>query len=284
MGAIELLTDRAQLTLLKLADGEAAPAIGRPDDRRVHELQYGALAEGVRDDLGAPALLEKEPLEQVRCADDAPMAEREAEVSDAGLKVVAEALHHRRELALVGGPEVARENRSQRRRRRLVAAAGPQRDLWPLALGSFALEIAHPMDQASLPQRARETGLDGANQARRPVGHREQRVGQAPTLEVLEERRTARRVLLRARRQVQQDLAAVLGDPPGAEHRLARQPGVQALRDAIDEEVGDREFTEIPPREGLVFLPEPLGHLADGGPTQQAGAARVRKGPLAAPG
>jgi hypothetical protein len=81
MGAIELLADRAQLTLLELADGEAAPAVGGPDDRGVHELQHGALTEGMRDDLGSPALLEKEPLEQVGRADDAPMAEREAEVS-----------------------------------------------------------------------------------------------------------------------------------------------------------------------------------------------------------
>ena len=62
MGAIELLADRAQLTLLELPDGEAAPAVGRPDDGRVHELQHGALPEGVRDDLRATALLEKKPV------------------------------------------------------------------------------------------------------------------------------------------------------------------------------------------------------------------------------
>jgi hypothetical protein len=50
---------------------------------------------------------------------------------------------------------------------------------------------------------------------------------------------------------VQQDLLAVLGDPPGAQHRLARQAGVQ-----------------------------PLGHLAHGGAAQQAGAAGVPKGGL----
>ena len=134
------------------------------------------------------------------------------------------------------------------------------------------------MDEAPLAERARETGLDGANQARRPVGHGEQRVGQAAAFEILEERRAARRVLLRARRQVQQDLAAVLGDPPGAEHRLARHPRVQAFGHAVDEEVGDRELAEVPPGEGLVFLPQPLGHLADGGPTQHARAPRVTKG------
>src|SRR4030095_11553508 len=102
MSAIELLTNRAQLTLLELTDSQPAPPIGGPDDGRVHELQHGALAEGVRDDLRAPALLEKEPLEEVRRADDAPMAEREAEVGDAGVEIVTEALHDRRQLTLVG--------------------------------------------------------------------------------------------------------------------------------------------------------------------------------------
>ena len=59
VSAIELLADRPQLTLLKLADAEAAPAVGRADDGRIHQLQDGALTEGVRDDLGAPALLEE---------------------------------------------------------------------------------------------------------------------------------------------------------------------------------------------------------------------------------
>src|SRR2546426_2876612 len=278
MDAIELLADRAQLTLLELTDGEAAPPVSRPDDGRVHELQHGALSEGVRDDLRAPALLKKEPLEQVRRPNDAPMAEREAEVGDAGVEVVAEALHYRRQLALVGGHEIVAEHRGECWRRRLIATACPQRDLWPLALRGFAAEIAHPMDEAPLAERARKARLDGANQARRPVGHGEQRVGQAPTFEILEERRATRRVLLRARRQVQQDLAAVLGDSPRAEYRLARQPGVQAFGDAVDEEVGDGEFTEVAAGECFVLLPQPLGHLADGGATQHARAAGIAEG------
>ena len=82
------------------------------------------------------------------------------------------------------------------------------------------------MDQAALTHRPREARLDGPDQARGPIGDGEQWIGQAPALEVLEERRAARRVLFRARRQVQQHLPAVLGDPPGAQHGLARQPGV----------------------------------------------------------
>src|SRR5881397_1853873 len=168
MGAIELSADRSQLTLLEFADGEPAPPVSGPDDGRVHELQDGALPEGVRDDLRATSLLEEEPLEQVRRADHLPVAEREAEMGDAGVEVVAEALHHRRHLALVGGHEVVAEHGGERRRRRLVAAAGAQRDLRPLALRRFAAEIAHSMYEAPLAERAREAGLDGAYQARRP--------------------------------------------------------------------------------------------------------------------
>ena len=65
MGLIELLADRAQLTLLELADDEAAPSVGGTDDRGVHQLQHGALPERMRDDLRAPSLFEEEPLEHV---------------------------------------------------------------------------------------------------------------------------------------------------------------------------------------------------------------------------
>src|SRR5437899_3992148 len=175
MDAIEFLADRAQLTLLELAHREAAPAVGRADDGRIHELQHGALPESVRDDLRAPALLEKEPLEQICGANHPAMAEWEAEMSDAGVEVIAEALHHCGQLPLVGGHEVVAQYGRESGRRCLVAPARPQGDLGPLALRGFAAEIAHPMDEAPLAERAREAGLNGANQARRPIGHGEQR-------------------------------------------------------------------------------------------------------------
>src|SRR5881296_2384355 len=58
--------------------------------------------------------------------------------------------------------------------------------------------------------------------------------------------------------QAEQHLAPVLGDPPDAEHGLARQAGVQALGDPIDEQIGDQELAEVPAGEGLVLLPEVL--------------------------
>src|SRR5881296_3903696 len=134
MDAIEFIADRAQLTLLELAHREAAPAVGRADDGRIHELQHGALPESVRDDLRAPALLEKEPLEQICGANHPAMAEWEAEMSDAGVEVIAEALHHCGQLPLVGGHEVVAQYGRESGRRCLVAPARPQCDLGPLAL------------------------------------------------------------------------------------------------------------------------------------------------------
>src|SRR5207249_3725844 len=79
----------------------------------------------------------------------------------------------------------------ERGRGRLIAAARPQRDLRPLTLRRFAAEVAHPMDKAPLAQGPRETCLDGADEARCPVGHGEQRVAQAATFQILEERGAA---------------------------------------------------------------------------------------------
>jgi hypothetical protein len=127
------------------------------------------------------------------------------------------------------------------------------------------------VDQAALAQRPWEARLHGPDQSRRPVGDDAQGVGQPAALEILEEGRAARRVLLRVRRQVQQDLLAVVGDTPGTEHCFARQAGVQPLGHPVDEQIGNREFAEVPAGEGFVFLPQPLGHLADRRAAQHVG-------------
>src|SRR5437867_8044149 len=203
------------------------------------------------------------------------MPEREAEVRDTRVEVVTETLHHRWQLPLVRLHEVVAQHRGQRRGGRLVTAARPQRDLGPPALRGFAPKIPQPMREAALAQRPREARLDRADQPRRPVGDDEQRVGQPAAFEILEEGRATRRVLLSARRQVQQDLLTVVGDPPGTEHCFPRQASVQPLGHPVDEQIGDREFAEVPSGEGFVLLPEPLGHLADRRATQHAGAARI---------
>ena len=69
--------------LLELGNGDTAPALGGANERGIH--QDGALAESVRDDLGAPPFLAEQPLEQIGGADRPAMAEREAQMRDAGL-------------------------------------------------------------------------------------------------------------------------------------------------------------------------------------------------------
>jgi hypothetical protein len=146
MSAVKFRADRLQLATLEFADGKAAPALGRANHRRVHQFEDWALAEGVRDDLGAAPLLEEEPLEQIRRADAFPVSEREAEMSDAGFEVLEEAVHQGRPLALVGLDEVVAQGPGQRGRGRFVAGAGADRDLEPLPLGRFATQVAQPMD------------------------------------------------------------------------------------------------------------------------------------------
>jgi hypothetical protein len=51
---------------LELAEGDPTPAIGAADHSCVHQFEHRALAEGVRDDLGAPAGFDEEALEEIR--------------------------------------------------------------------------------------------------------------------------------------------------------------------------------------------------------------------------
>src|SRR5881227_2301978 len=85
---VDVLADRPELTVLELADAEAAPAFGGADQRRIHQLQDGAFAEGMGDDFGAPPLLAKQALQQIGGADRSAMAKRKAQMRDAGLEIV----------------------------------------------------------------------------------------------------------------------------------------------------------------------------------------------------
>ena len=83
---VDFLLDCPELTLLELGDAQAAPAFGGTDQRRINQLQDGALAESMGDHFGAPPLLAKQPLQQIGGTDRPAMAEREAQVRDAGLR------------------------------------------------------------------------------------------------------------------------------------------------------------------------------------------------------
>ena len=150
------------------------------------------------------------------------MSEREAQMVNAGVEVVGEALDDRRQLAAVRLHEPVAEPRGQRRRGGLIAGTGPDRDLGPLGVRRLAVEIAQPADQAALAQGPRKAGLNGSDAPRRPVGDGQQGIGQAAPFQIFEERRAAGGVLLRPRRQVEQDLDRQDGGRPYVSHDSGR--------------------------------------------------------------
>ena len=94
-----------------------------------HELEDGLFAEGFGDNLQAPAFLDEEALQQVRCAGRPAVRNWQPQVGDAGLEVVLEAGGRAREIGLVIGHHAARQ----------VAGDGPG---WSLIGGSDAgLEV-----------------------------------------------------------------------------------------------------------------------------------------------
>jgi hypothetical protein len=79
---------------------------------------------------------------------------------------------------------------------------------------------------------------------------------------------------------VEEHLAAVDGEAPGGQHRLAPLPGPDPLGDAVDEQVGDVILGEIAALEGLIVLPELLADLGDRGLRQQQPPGLVLEGVL----
>jgi len=113
---VDLLSDRLELPLFELGEADATPAFGGTDQRRVHRLQEGALAEGMGDHLGAPPLLAKQPLQEIGGADRPAVAEREAQMRDAGLEIILEAGHRTRQITIIGRPEIVAKQPRQGRR------------------------------------------------------------------------------------------------------------------------------------------------------------------------
>jgi hypothetical protein len=80
--------------------------------------------------------------------------------------------------------------------------------------------------------------------------------------------------------QVEEDLAAVEGEAPGGQHRLAPLARPDPLGDPIDEQVRDLVLGEIAALEGLIILPELLADLGDRGLREQQPAGLVFEGVL----
>jgi hypothetical protein len=98
VSAIELIANSGQLSAFEFGHTQTAPAFGCSDQSGIHQLEHGALAESVRDDLGASPLLAEQPLEQVGGADRTPVGEGEAEMSNACFEVVLQARQRRPDL------------------------------------------------------------------------------------------------------------------------------------------------------------------------------------------
>jgi hypothetical protein len=63
VSAVELVSDGIELALLELGDPDATPAFGSTNEGGVHQLQDGTFAEGMGNDLAAPAFFAEQPLE-----------------------------------------------------------------------------------------------------------------------------------------------------------------------------------------------------------------------------
>jgi hypothetical protein len=61
-------------------------------------------------------------------------------------------------------------------------------------------------------------------------------------------------------------LAAVEGEAPGGQDRLAPLPGADPLGDPVNEQIRDVVLGEIAALEGLIVFPELLTDLGDLGP------------------
>jgi hypothetical protein len=102
-----------ELTLLEFTDADAAPAFGGADQRRIHQLQDGALARGMRDDprlRGGRFLVRRRSSpnrrsKRLSCTDRPAVAEREAQMRAMQASIILEAGHRAWQIAPVGRPE-----------------------------------------------------------------------------------------------------------------------------------------------------------------------------------
>ena len=159
------------------------------------------------------------------------MGDRQSEVGDARLEVVHEAGGRVGELSAVVGAEAFGELAGDLAARGLVSGRRAGLELGPPIFRHLGRKVAHPVRQAALAGRAREAHLDSFDDTRRTITDDQQGIAEAARPHVLEERGDRLGVLLRAGHQVEEHLAAVEGEPPGGQDRLAPLP--ERIRSAI---------------------------------------------------
>ena len=69
------------------------------------------------------------------------MADREAQMDDAGLEIVLQAGDRRRQVSAIGRHQVVAQDPRQGRRGRLIASLGARLELGPEVVGNLALEV-----------------------------------------------------------------------------------------------------------------------------------------------
>jgi hypothetical protein len=116
------------------------------------------------------------------------------------------------------------------------------------------------VDQAALPQRPWERQLHGADQPGRAVGDDQQRHVQPARFEVVEEARPRVGALIAARRQAEQDWAALGGHAPRGEHRLGGCARMHPKVRTVQEQVIQLDVAKVAPLPGVELV---LDDLAD---------------------
>ena len=247
--------------MFEFRDFDRAPSLSGSDQRTEHQLQDGSLAERIRDDFEATAFLDKEAFKQVRRPDGPPIRHRESQVGDAGFEVVHEASDRAVVFATVVGNDAGCEFARDGPARRLIGRLRADLEVRPHILRHLGRQVAHAVCQATLPGGARKANLDRLDDARGAVRGHQQRIIQAAPLHVLEERDHRLGIFFGARHHVQQHTTALNRKTPGRQNRLAFGTRPQTLGDAIDKQIRDLVLAQVPLRERLVILPQPLPKL-----------------------
>ena len=83
----QLVPELPKLLAVTIGHRDPVPALARPDQRGIDELQAAPFIKEARDDFGAPALLQEAALDQVRRAHVLAMGDRQFQVRHAGFPV-----------------------------------------------------------------------------------------------------------------------------------------------------------------------------------------------------
>ena len=133
--AVQLLSESRHLTAFEVGDLDRSPALGSPGHGGEHQLEDSFLAEGIRNDLQAPALFEEETLEEIRCLGRPAVGDGKPEVSYAGLEIVLEAGDRARQLGLVVLGQALGQVTGNRPAGSLVGGGGPYLEIGPSSAG-----------------------------------------------------------------------------------------------------------------------------------------------------